>query len=356
MVEEAFDRKAVSVSTPAERPNQYYGELVFNRGTMFKYLPADIYTALVDAIENKKPISRNVADAVASGMRQWAIEHGARHYTHWFAPLTGGTAEKHDYDNFWVGRDIMMNNDLPYLGLTTGGDDGTAVYLDNTLTHRATAGFFGRVNYDYKGIYLFEANIRRDGSSSFPADDQWAWFPSFSAGYRFTEEPYFQPIKATNIITNGKIRASYGHIGNEAVGDYRFLSTINNLVSSNVHWLNSGGTKVGMMTTPTLVSSNLTWERVITTDVGLDLGFFNNSLNLTFDWFQRDTKDMLTNGASLPAVYGASVPKANCADLRTRGWEIALMWDDSVDLLDSPMKYSVSVGVGDYVSRITKFR
>ena len=96
MVEEAFDRKAVSVSTPAERPNQYYGELVFNRGTMFKYLPADIYTALVDAIENKKPISRNVADAVASGMRQWAIEHGARHYTHWFAPLTGGTAEKHD--------------------------------------------------------------------------------------------------------------------------------------------------------------------------------------------------------------------------------------------------------------------
>ena len=96
MVEEAFDRKAVPVATPAERPNQYYGELVFNRGTMFKYLPAETYTALVDAIENKKPISRAVADDVAKGMRQWAIDHGARHYTHWFAPLTGGTAEKHD--------------------------------------------------------------------------------------------------------------------------------------------------------------------------------------------------------------------------------------------------------------------
>lgn len=93
MVEEAFDRKAVPVATPAERPNQYYGELVFNRGTMFKYLPAETYTALVDAIENKKPISRTVADDVAKGMRQWAIDHGARHYTHWFAPLTGGTAE-----------------------------------------------------------------------------------------------------------------------------------------------------------------------------------------------------------------------------------------------------------------------
>lgn len=96
MVEEAFDRKAVPVETPAGRPAEYYGELVFNRSTMFKYLPKDTYDSLIDAIENKKPIDRTVADSVAQGMRQWAIDHGARHYTHWFAPLTGGTAEKHD--------------------------------------------------------------------------------------------------------------------------------------------------------------------------------------------------------------------------------------------------------------------
>lgn len=96
MVEEAFDRKAVAVDTPSSRPQEYYGELVFNRRTMFKYLPLDTYNALIDAIENKKPINRALADIVADGMRQWAIDHGARHYTHWFAPLTGGTAEKHD--------------------------------------------------------------------------------------------------------------------------------------------------------------------------------------------------------------------------------------------------------------------
>lgn len=96
MVEEAFDRKAVAVETPTERPDQYFGELVFNRRTMFKYLPKDTYDALVDAIENKKPINRQVADSVAEGMRRWATDHGARHYSHWFAPLTGGTAEKHD--------------------------------------------------------------------------------------------------------------------------------------------------------------------------------------------------------------------------------------------------------------------
>ena len=89
MVEEAFDRKAVAVETPAERPDQYYGKLVFNRRTMFEYLPKATYEALVDAIENKKPINRQVADSVAEGMRRWATEHGVRHYTHWFAPNRG---------------------------------------------------------------------------------------------------------------------------------------------------------------------------------------------------------------------------------------------------------------------------
>lgn len=96
MVEEAFDRKAVPVDIPSARPDEYYGELVFDRRKMFQYLPKDTYNALIDAITNKKPISRQLADSVADGMKRWAIDNGARHYTHWFAPLTGGTAEKHD--------------------------------------------------------------------------------------------------------------------------------------------------------------------------------------------------------------------------------------------------------------------
>jgi len=96
MVEEAFDHKATPVPTPSARPEEYYGELVFDKRKMFKYLPKTAYEALVNAIENKLPISRELADIVADGMRRWAIANGARHYTHWFAPLTGGTAEKHD--------------------------------------------------------------------------------------------------------------------------------------------------------------------------------------------------------------------------------------------------------------------
>lgn len=95
-VEEASSRKAIAVETPARRPEQFYGELVFNRQKMFEYLPRETFEELVKAIDTKQPLSRQTADSVAEGMKRWAIECGARHYTHWFHPLTDGTAEKHD--------------------------------------------------------------------------------------------------------------------------------------------------------------------------------------------------------------------------------------------------------------------
>lgn len=95
-VKEASDRKAVAVEMPSERPEKYYAEAVFNREKMFEYLPKKTFDQLVNAIDNKQPISRELADSVAAGMKKWAIDNGARHYTHWFHPLTGGTAEKHD--------------------------------------------------------------------------------------------------------------------------------------------------------------------------------------------------------------------------------------------------------------------
>ena len=96
VVEEAYGRKAVPVAIPSERPNEYYGKYVFNRAQMYKYLDKDTYDALVYAIDNKEPLSRRLADRVAAGMKQWAMDKGARHYSHWFHPLTDGTAEKHD--------------------------------------------------------------------------------------------------------------------------------------------------------------------------------------------------------------------------------------------------------------------
>ena len=110
VVEEAYNRKAISVEIPNERPNQYYGKYVFNRQKMAQYLPQSVYEALVNAIDNKESLARDIADSVADGMKRWAIDNGARHYSHWFHPLTDGTAEKHD-----AFIDILIPNPLPDL-------------------------------------------------------------------------------------------------------------------------------------------------------------------------------------------------------------------------------------------------
>ncbi len=239
---------------------------------------------------------------------------------HNFKVMVGGTAESKEYNYFYAKRNGLTDYTLPNIDLTSSQTYSTS----GSHTHSATAGFFGRINYDYKGIYLFEANGRYDASTKFPLNDQWAFFPSFSAGYRFSEEAYFADLK--HIISNGKLRASYGSIGNEAIGSNAFIPIISQVGTSYVDWLVNGA-KITQYNMPTLVSPSLTWERIVTTDVGLDLGFFDNELTFGFDWFMRENQDMLAQGATLPNTLGASAPKINAGTLRTNGWELSLGWN-----------------------------
>ena len=263
-----------------------------------------------------------------------------------FKIMAGGTAERYTYSDFYADRDVLLDVNLPYLGLTSGGPKGDQFLIDNNRSHRATAGFFGRLNLDWKGIYLLEFNGRYDGSSRFPAEDQWAFFPSFSAGYRFSEEAYFQPAK--QYVSNAKLRASYGHIGNEAIGSNKFISIIG---TGSLNWL-TGGAKTPYAGMPSLVSSTLTWERVVTTDIGLDLGFLNNSLNLTFDWFSRETRDMLAPMQTQPGVLGASAPLGNNGTLRTNGWELGLSWNHSFGDADVYATFNIYDGK----TKVVKYR
>ncbi|MEE0906594.1 MAG: SusC/RagA family TonB-linked outer membrane protein, partial [Muribaculaceae bacterium] len=258
--------------------------------------------------------------------------------------MLGGTAEQEEYNYFYAKRTGLTDYNLPNINLT----NGTNYTTSGSNWKRATAGFFGRINYDYKGIYLLEVNGRYDGSSRFPASDQWAFFPSFSLGYRFSEEAYFE--KARDIVSNGKIRASYGQIGNEAVGNYRFLSTVSQVSAANVHWL-QGGQKITEYNMPSLVSSSLSWERVETTDIGIDLGFLNNEITVGFDWYQRTTKDMLGPSQVLPAVLGATSPYANNGELRTRGWELSLGWKHRFGEVDVYANFNLA----DARTKVTKW-
>ena len=263
---------------------------------------------------------------------------------HHFNVMVGANMEGEEY--FWHRsyRNGLLNPEQPEFNLATG----TTQTVEGRHIHSATAGYFARINYNWNDIWLLELNGRIDGSSSFPSSDRWAFFPSGSVGYRFSQEHYFDGLR--DIISNGKIRASFGEIGNEAVGENRFISTISTV--SDVYWLDASGTSLmTMYDIPSLVSSTLSWERIRTTDIGLDLGFLNNELNFTFDWYQRKTLDMLAPGVTLPDVLGTTEPYTNAGSLRTRGWELSASWNHQF----GDFQVYVNGNVGDYKTVVTEW-
>ena len=230
--------------------------------------------------------------------------------------MVGANIDKDEYEKLYYERHDLLSSDKHEMHLT-----GSDFDYSHSHPHNGSVGIFGRINYDYKGIYLLEFSARGDASSKFPSHSQWAFFPSGSVGYRLSEEPYFQEAK--NYVSNLKVRASYGTIGNQEIGSYMFLETMD---KGQVGWLGDTDSQYYYFGTPKLVSPTLTWETIATANVGIDLGFFNNDLNINFDWYQRDTKDMLAPGAALPQVLGTSAPYMNAGSLRTRGWELNIDW------------------------------
>lgn len=263
---------------------------------------------------------------------------------HNFNFMLGGNAEEGEYVYHSSQRKGLLDGNLPEFNLATG--DQT---VSGKHTEWGTAGWFGRINYDYNGIWLLELNGRYDGSSKFPSGDRWAFFPSGSVGYRFSEEKYFEPAKA--VVSNAKLRGSYGEIGNQAVGDNMFVSTLSKYTDANTHWLDGSGTKVVTYGMPTLVSPTLRWERIQTLDLGLDLGFMQNEINVSFDWYQRTTLDMLAPGQTMPQILGALAPKINAGTLRTRGWELSIDWHHRF----KEVNVYANASIGDFKTVITKW-
>ncbi len=266
--------------------------------------------------------------------------------------MLGGNGEVLRGDDFFAQTRSVYSEDYPEMNLTYGTPD---LYVITSYTRdRSSAGYFGRINYDYKGIYLLEVNGRYDGSSSFGNGKHWAFFPSFSAGYRFSEENYFE--KAREYVSNGKLRLSYGSIGNQAIGTDMFLPTMTIVDNTNAngyhYWLSSAGTALNEFNMPKWVSSALTWERINTFDIGLDLGLLKDQITLGFDWFQRTTNNMLAPGTALPASVGADAPYTNNGSIRTRGWELSINWRKQ---FNKDWGLYANFSIGDSKTKVTKW-
>lgn len=271
---------------------------------------------------------------------------------HNFHVMGGFQTEQLKRTQFGLQRNGILDPTKSEVDLTNGlSYSGQAIVPDvnGSRNQWQTAGFFGRVNYNYDEKYLFEANLRYDGTSRFRSDKMWKLFPSVSLGWNIAREKFWENLAGT--VNTLKLRASYGSLGNQNINNwYQTYQTIayNSVAGS---WLQNGA-KPNTTSAPGLVSALLTWEKVESYDLGLDFGAFNNRLTGTFDYYIRNTKDMVGNAPELPAILGTGVPVTNNTDLRTAGWELQISWRD---VLKNGLSYGVTFNISDARTKITRY-
>ncbi len=219
-----------------------------------------------------------------------------------------------DHNDFhWSQKTNLLDISNPQFDLatgtqTTGGGEFWGAQL----------GYFGRINYAYKNKYLFEGNLRYDGSSTFSKDLQWRWFPSMSAGWVASEENFMQWSKP--VLSQLKFRGSWGYIGNQAVNNSLYRSYMN---VSEQTWIANGGRLFGVGS-PALSVPDVTWEDLETLDFGLDARFFNNKFGVVFDWYKRTTNNLFSPLEGTTYTLGGQAPLGNYGTLETKGFEIAV--------------------------------
>ena len=262
--------------------------------------------------------------------------------------MVGMNSESYRYNDVWAKRSDVMSDSNPDVNTSTGTQSNGAYRGE-----WSSLGYFGRVNYDFDGRYLFEFNIRRDGSSRFRADQRWATFPSVSVGWNIARESFWEPM--TQWVNTLKPRFSYGSLGNQNTNSYYPTYAIQNVTvgspDAGGRWLLTTDSKSNIAGAPGLVSSLLTWERVYSYNYGVDFGAFNNRLSGYFNYFIRDTKDMVGPAQEISPIVGASAPSRNNTALRTKGWELQLNWQDRI----GDFNYNVAFNLSDSRTHVTEY-
>lgn len=281
-----------------------------------------------------------VADVYANYKKTFKESHNLE--------LTGGyNYEAKYFKDLTVVQKGLLSEELTDFNLATG--DVTT--LDGGKNEYAIMGWFYRAAYNYQGKYLAEINGRYDGTSRFKRGHRYGFFPSFAAGYRMSEEKFFEPLRS--VVDNLKIRLSYGSLGNQQVDYYSYIQEIDTKgTMSNYSF--DGVTLPGQAVVQAPVAGDKTWEKVVSKNVGIDLNLLNTRMNITADIYQRDTKGILAVGRQLPSIYGTTEPQVNANDMRTSGYELSLNWNDGTTLFNKRLNYSITATLADYTAEYTK--
>ncbi|SKB88405.1 SusC/RagA family TonB-linked outer membrane protein [Daejeonella lutea] len=264
---------------------------------------------------------------------------------HSFKIMAGYNFEQSTYNRLAAQRNGIIYDGASDLNLALGQQIVTGGGYDRW----AILGGFSRLNYAFKDRYLLEVNGRYDGSSKFPSDQRFGFFPSLSAGWRVSQEPFWKV--SPKFISDLKIRASYGSLGNGNIDSYVFQENFG--ISQSGIILN--GTRPQQTSRPSVLPNGLTWETSTTSNLGLDMALLSDRLTFSGDAYIRNTTDMFTVGLTAPAVFGATVPKGNYADLRTKGWELSMAWQDRIKGMSKPLGYNIRLSLADNTTKILKY-
>lgn len=258
--------------------------------------------------------------------------------------LAGYNQELHIDKRIRGERNNLSSDELNDLNLGTGDQR-----VFGGSSEMALVGIFYRINYDYKSKYFFETNGRYDGSSRFPKNDRWGFFPSMSVAWRVSEENFFEPL--SDIVSDFKLRGSIGSLGNQQISSrYPYISSMNPGLANYIF----DGQRANYYSPANPVSASLTWETATTYNGGVDLSLFRNRLTISFDKYVRITDNILAAGVKIPNVYGATQPLENVATLETRGFELAINYRNKLMLGSKPFSYSFNVALGDNKSYVKK--
>ncbi|MDX9883118.1 MAG: TonB-dependent receptor [Prolixibacteraceae bacterium] len=272
---------------------------------------------------------------------------------HNFKILLGFQAENYNTRDLWGQKQGIMVPGIPTLNTTSGISETTGKAVPPLLTGGygswATAGFFGRLNYNYQEKYLLEANLRYDASSRFRQNQRWGLFPSVSAGWNLARESFFEPL--SSVINTLKPKVSYGSLGNQNTDAWYPTYEIMGYSIAGDTWL-INGVKPNGSWPAALISKALTWEEIQSWNAGLDFGLLNNRLTGSFEYFIRKTLNMVGPADELPALLGTAVPVTNNTDLKTKGFDLELMWHDRVA---DQLNYSIRFVLSDSQGEITRY-
>ncbi len=302
----------------------------------------------IDALEQntKNSVGRNYSDGLNWTWNNTITYMDTFAEKHNLTVLAGFTAER--YADWWLNgsrQDVPGTSDLLHEVSAGTGDQ----FASGSASYQTLASFLGRVMYNYNNRYYLTASVRADGSSRFPKGNKYGTFPSVSAAWRLSEEAFMEDTR--DWLNNAKVRFGWGRVGNQAIANGAYMTTLNNGVNYvfGTTPVRFPATIMGSMGNP-----NLKWETVEDIDFGLDFSLFNSRLNVTFDLFQKTSHDMLYGKQSLlilgvPTWMGAITQ--NIGQMRARGWELSINYNDQV----GDFRYDIGVQLSGVKNKAIKF-